>query len=155
MPPTPLDYTLTTLRVLLGAWLGYTGGVKVFGSGLEQFAADVANYRVFQDPWNVVTAWFLAWLEIVTGLLLLAGVARTGALWSALGMTVAFMLGIGQAWARGLDINCGCFGGGDETTNYPLHFAMLVLQLALVVFLLGGREGGRRVFRGRQLRLPE
>ena len=25
---------------------------------------------------------------------------------------VAFIIGISQAWARGLTIDCGCFGGG-------------------------------------------
>lgn len=155
MPPTPLEYTLTTFRVLLGAWFAVLGGLKVFGTGLEAFAADVANYRVFQDPWNLVAAWILGWLEVVTGLLLLAGIARRGALWSALGMTVAFILGIGQAWARGLDISCGCFGSGGGKTNYPLHLAMLILQLALVLLLLGARQVGRRVFGGRQMRLPD
>jgi hypothetical protein len=26
----------------------------------------------------------------------------------------AFMIGISQAWARGLSIDCGCFGGGGQ-----------------------------------------
>jgi hypothetical protein len=27
---------------------------------------------------------------------------------------LAFMIGISQAWARGLSIDCGCFGGGGQ-----------------------------------------
>ena len=27
---------------------------------------------------------------------------------------VAFIIGISQAWARGLTIDCGCFGGGGQ-----------------------------------------
>jgi hypothetical protein len=34
----------------------------------------------------------------------------------------AFIIGISQAWARGLSIDCGCFGGGGQvepgTANY-------------------------------------
>ncbi|HRA27737.1 MauE/DoxX family redox-associated membrane protein, partial [Ornithinibacter sp.] len=29
-------------------------------------------------------------------------------------LMVAFIIGIAQAWARGLTIDCGCFGGGGQ-----------------------------------------
>jgi uncharacterized membrane protein YphA (DoxX/SURF4 family) len=42
-------------------------------------------------------------------------------------LMVAFIIGISQAWARGLTIDCGCFGGGGEigakSTTYPLDIA--------------------------------
>jgi hypothetical protein len=35
---------------------------------------------------------------------------------------ILFTIGIAQAWARGLSIDCGCFGGGGQvvpgTANY-------------------------------------
>ncbi len=40
---------------------------------------------------------------------------------------VAFIIGISQAWARGLTIDCGCFGGGGQIgaaeTRYPQEIA--------------------------------
>ena len=131
-----MDYTLIALRALMGGWFAYSGAVKIFGSGLEAFAGDVANYRILLDPWNLVLAWFLAWLEVVAGIAVLLGVMRRGGLWAMLGMTGLFLFGIGQGWARGLDISCGCFGTGGSKVNYPLHMTALVVQGALVVLLL-------------------
>jgi hypothetical protein len=56
-------------------------------------------------------------------------------------LLVAFIVGIASAWARGLQIDCGCFGGGgltaDATAQYPWDIArdvvLLVLSVALVV----------------------
>jgi len=51
-------------------------------------------------------------VEVVVGLCLLAGlVTRLSATGSAL-LTVFFIVGIASAWSRGLEIDCGCFGGG-------------------------------------------
>ena len=40
---------------------------------------------------------------------------------------VVFIIGISQAWARGLTIDCGCFGGGGNIaaaqTQYPQEIA--------------------------------
>ena len=54
---------------------------------------------------------------------------------------VAFIIGIGSAWARGLEIDCGCFGGGGElagaSDKYPGEIArdvgLLLASLWLVV----------------------
>jgi hypothetical protein len=54
---------------------------------------------------------------------------------------IAFIGGISSAWARGLQIDCGCFGGGgqidDATSQYPVEIArdvgLLLLSLWLVV----------------------
>ena len=53
-------------------------------------------------------------LEILVGGCLILGLlTRPAALISAL-MMAAFVVGISAAWARGLQIDCGCFGGGPD-----------------------------------------
>jgi hypothetical protein len=41
------------------------------------------------------------------------------------GLLLLFVAGVAQAWARGLSIDCGCFGGGGavapEDTSYGLE----------------------------------
>jgi uncharacterized membrane protein YphA (DoxX/SURF4 family) len=64
----------------------------------------------------------LPYLEIAVGILLIIGAAvRVSAVISGL-LMFAFSIGIAQAWARGLSIDCGCFGGGGQvapgTANY-------------------------------------
>jgi uncharacterized membrane protein YphA (DoxX/SURF4 family) len=64
----------------------------------------------------------LPFVEIAVGILLIIGAAiRISALVGGV-LMFAFMIGISQAWARGLSIDCGCFGGGGQvepgTANY-------------------------------------
>jgi uncharacterized membrane protein YphA (DoxX/SURF4 family) len=93
-------------------------------------------------------------VEIVVGLALLAGVfVRTAAIASSV-LLVVFLVGVGSAWARGLQIDCGCFGNGGQVaagdTAYPSEIlrdsALLLIALALARWprsrlALGGRAG--------------
>jgi uncharacterized membrane protein YphA (DoxX/SURF4 family) len=51
---------------------------------------------------------------------------RASAVVSAV-LFLAFIIGISSAWARGLQIDCGCFGGGgydaNATDKYPWEIA--------------------------------
>ncbi len=53
---------------------------------------------------------------------------------------MAFIIGIASVWARGMEIDCGCFGGGgadpDASSNYPWEIARDVGLLLLSVFLV-------------------
>ena len=53
---------------------------------------------------------------------------------------VAFIVGIASAWARGLQIDCGCFGGGgtrpDASDEYPWEIARDVGLLLLSLWLV-------------------
>ena len=70
---------------------------------------------------------FAGILEVFGGALLVLGLfTRPVAIVSTL-LMLAFIIGISQAWARGLTIDCGCFGGGGEigatATKYPQDIA--------------------------------
>lgn len=51
----------------------------------------------------------LPWIELLCGLLLLAGFWTAPALLLVTGLMGCFVVATGLAWARGLDISCGCF----------------------------------------------
>jgi putative oxidoreductase len=51
----------------------------------------------------------LPWLELLCGLLLVAGLWVETALVLVTGLLVLFVVATGQAWMRGLEIGCGCF----------------------------------------------
>jgi uncharacterized membrane protein YphA (DoxX/SURF4 family) len=53
-------------------------------------------------------------LEIALGLLLLIGIAVRLSAGIAAVLLVIFIAGIASAWARGLQIDCGCFSKGGE-----------------------------------------
>jgi uncharacterized membrane protein YphA (DoxX/SURF4 family) len=94
--------------VMLAAALGKIGDTTAF-------AAQVHHYRLIPAGADNLLAMTLPWVELLAGLALVLGVrARSGA-WLAAAMMVVFTLAVSQALARGLDIECGCFGTSDAT----------------------------------------
>jgi len=104
---------LSTLgRVLLGAvWL-VAGLMKI--TDLDASVRAVRAYRLLPEVAAQALGAGLPMVEVLLGILLLLGAGiRAGAAISAV-LLVAFLIGIGSAWARGLQIDCGCFGSGGQ-----------------------------------------
>jgi uncharacterized membrane protein YphA (DoxX/SURF4 family) len=126
-------------RVVVGGVWVVAGALK-----LSDPAANVRSVRAYQLlPEAVVptVGHALPALEIVVGGALLLGLlTRVTASVSAL-MLAAFVIGIASAWARGLSIECGCFGGGgspaaNAAAKYPWDIARDVGLLLLSVWLV-------------------
>jgi uncharacterized membrane protein YphA (DoxX/SURF4 family) len=132
-------------------WLGLVarlvvGGVWVVAGALKisDTAASVRSVRAYQLlPEAVVptVGHALPLVEILLGTCLVLGLLTrlSGAL-SAL-MLCAFVVGISAAWARGLQIECGCFGGGsgpsaDASAAYPWDIARDVALALLSLWLV-------------------
>lgn len=123
--------------VLGGIWL-YAGGAKA--TDLSASVRAVRAYRILPDGVATAVGAGLPWLEIALGVLLVAGVAvRIGAIVSSV-LLVVFLIGIGSATARGLRIDCGCFGSGGQlaegsatayTSEIVRDSALFLLALAL------------------------
>ena len=110
----------TALRWLLGALMLWAAVSKLaqptefLGS---IYAYDLPLPRTLQQLVAVV----LPWLELLCGLLLIANQWSETALATLIGLLAVFVLATGQAWARGLEISCGCFNleifGADSTSK--------------------------------------
>ena len=97
-------------RLILGGVLLVAGALKV--GNLQKSAMAVRAYELLPTAIANFLGYVLPWLEIGLGLLLILGVAVSiSGLFGAIIM-LAFIIAIAQAWARGLSIDCGCFGGG-------------------------------------------
>ncbi|GIH26366.1 hypothetical protein Aph01nite_46760 [Acrocarpospora phusangensis] len=99
----------TFARLMLGGVLIAAGWLKIGAPALSVQA--VKAYELL--PGGVATAvgYGLPILEIVLGALLVLGLlTRVSAVVAGL-LMLAFVAGIASAWARGLRIDCGCFGG--------------------------------------------
>jgi uncharacterized membrane protein YphA (DoxX/SURF4 family) len=108
------DWVALAIRVFLGGFYLVAGAVKVGDPG--KFALAVANYRLLPHELINIVAITLPWIEIVAGVLLIAGIWFRASVWLINAMTVMFIVAIASAVARGLSIECGCFGtvGGRE-----------------------------------------
>jgi uncharacterized membrane protein YphA (DoxX/SURF4 family) len=77
------------------------------------FARQIHHYRLLPFGLENLAAITLPWIELVTALVILFGVdPRAGSAASA-GLMALFVVAVGLAVARGLDIECGCFGTAD------------------------------------------
>lgn len=125
------ETTALVLRVLMGAWFVYAGGLKIFASGLDQFATDLGNYRMMSEEMALVAGYFVPWLEVVAGICFMLGILKKGAWLAMFGLVLAFTVSVGSAWWRGLDISCGCLGGTEKISywgkaaEFALYFATL------------------------------
>jgi len=136
MPKRYPEMIALSLRVLMGAWFVYAGGLKIFGSGLERFVTDIENYRLVEGWFAIIAAYLLPWIEIVAGLCFMLGILRKGSWLAMFGLVVAFTFAVGSAWARGLDISCGCLGGTEPISYWrkALEFALYYAALAWIAW---------------------
>jgi uncharacterized membrane protein YphA (DoxX/SURF4 family) len=126
---------LHLLRVALGLFFLFVGLLKL--RDLDAFTEDIFNYQILFPPYDGYAAYFVAWLEVWAGLAVLVG--RRGLLGGLIlvaGMLATFITALSIAAAKGLNINCGCFGSSDEPTNFPLHIGMNAALLAVTALLV-------------------
>lgn len=119
--------------VLAAIWI-VSGSLKA--SDMMETRVAVRAYQVLPD-WAVPSvAFMLPALEILLGVFLLLGIKNQ---WMGIVSAVVFILFIVmivQAWARGLQIDCGCFGGGgyDASVNHVTYLSEIARDLAFMVF---------------------
>ena len=127
-------------RLTLGGVLLIAGGLKV--SKPIESANATAAYKILPTDLAHLMGYALPWLEVAMGLLLIIGVlVRPAALVGGVVMLV-FVGAIISVWARGMVIDCGCFGGGgalDPSLAAQVHrtyFIEIMRDLGLALCAL-------------------
>ena len=125
-------------RLTLGGVLVVAGYLKVDKLEVSQMA--VRSYELLPIPIANFLGQTLPFFEVVIGLLLIVG-AATRAVAALGGFTMfIFIIAIAQAWARGLNIDCGCFGGGGTVDPGQTRYLQEILRdaglVALALFLV-------------------
>jgi len=143
-----------TVRWILGVLLVGASLSKI--ANPQEFYISMAAYQVALPGVSLrLAAMILPWLELLCGLLLLGRIwTRAALLWSLV-MFAVFVVMTGQAWARGLEISCGCFNlkafGLDpanskefikffESVGFAFFRALLLFLGALYLFRSSGRS---------------
>lgn len=114
------------------------------------FARSIWNYRILPLPLIPPIALWLPALEAIAACAILTGLLYRGGLVCTIGLSLAFAAGIASAMARGLDIDCGCFGNAASSSA---NFEHLLLNAALaaagvILLLLARRRQQTRQARG-------
>ena len=141
---TFLSWVGLLARLILGGVLIAAGALKI--PYPYKAAAAMRAYELLPNSLASFFGYILPWFEVGLGMLLILGVAvRVSGLVGAL-LMVLFIGAIGSAWARGLTIDCGCFGGGGQVAAKDTRYLQEILRdigLATCGFYLFTRPKSR------------
>jgi uncharacterized membrane protein YphA (DoxX/SURF4 family) len=142
VPPTSrwtalAPWISTVARLALGA-IFVAASIGKLGK-VDETVRAVRAYRILPESLVHPVAYALPYLEIAVGVLLIVGLGTRVVAILAGVMLLLFIAAVISAGARGLKIDCGCFGGGGavEQTHYVREvardsaFFLLPLWLAI------------------------
>lgn len=136
--PRVSPWVSTGVRLLLAGVFLTAGGLKA--ADPQASVAAVRAYALLPPGAETLLGWGLPFAEIALGLLLLAGVLTRAAGALSATLMAVFIAAVASAWARGLSIDCGCFGSGGSVaagqTDYPGEIARDALFLLLGLWLV-------------------
>jgi uncharacterized membrane protein YphA (DoxX/SURF4 family) len=120
-------------RLTLGGVLFAAGYLKIDKPDISQMA--VRSYEMLPISIANLLGLILPPVEIALGVLLILGaLTRVSAALGGFTMLI-FIIAIAQAWARGLNIDCGCFGGGGSVAAEDTRYLQEILRDLGLVFL--------------------
>jgi uncharacterized membrane protein YphA (DoxX/SURF4 family) len=122
----------TAARVFIGAVFAFSGFTKVVD--IEGTIRSVRAYRLLPEAIVPTVGTALPVIELALAALLMIGLLTRLAAIITVPLSAAFFIGVASAWARGLSIECGCFGNGGPTANpVPGYVRELVLNGLLMI----------------------
>ncbi len=134
-------YGTVLLRSMLAGLFIYAGTTKVLDP--QQFLDSVLSFHLVNYPIALAVIWYLPWLEILCGAMLLFSWGRSASSRILIVLMACFILVLSVSWARGLDVTCGCFGGKGKT-SYPwglFRNSLILAGLVIVSRPIVGKTG--------------
>ena len=133
-------------RLVLGGVLLVAGALKV--TDPYSSATSVRAYQILPVDLANLLGFILPFAEVAIGIFLIVGIwVRLNAIAGG-ALMIMFIIAIGQAWARGISLDCGCFGKGglldtDELPvwNYTLEIARDIVLAAFAVYIYRFPQG--------------
>jgi Protein-disulfide isomerase len=121
----------TLVRLALGAiWIW--AAVSKLGSP-RTFVQTVRAYDATPEWLSEAIGYGLPVLEVCLGIVLVLGITvRLAAILSGL-LFLVFLVGLAQAAARGIQLECGCFGGGGATTGGTQYTLDILRDIGLLI----------------------
>jgi len=94
----------------------------------------VRAYELVPETFVPLMGNSLPFIEILVGFFLLFGLLTRATAIAYMAMLVGFLIGLVWAWSNGLNIDCGCFGGGGELAEGEADYAgHLIERLGFMV----------------------
>ena len=121
-------HVLCAFRLIIGGLFIYAGAIKI--ADPLGFARDIQNYRILPPAACLFIALALPWFEALSGAFLIVGIFKRTSAWLLSFLLAGFIVLVIITMARGLDVDCGCFGSLSRKAD-----ARLILEDALMLFM--------------------
>ncbi len=118
-------YLILIIRTVIAVIFIIAGAEKI--ANPENFALSISNYRLLPVYSINIFAVVLPWIEIISGILLLFGIAVKENSTIILTLLLIFTSAIVISLFRGLSIDCGCFGKGTQIGMLKLGENLLMI----------------------------
>lgn len=132
-----LPWVALAARLVLGVVFAVAGWPKLLDP--EGTLRSVRAFRLVPEALVPAFGYALPVVELALAALLIVGLVTRIAAAGVAVLLVMFLVGIAAAWARGLSIDCGCFGATGAAVTDPVRGYVLDLlrDAALLVLALG------------------
>ena len=120
------------LRIALGGIFLYAAYTKL-KLPWQIFAMGIDSYKVLPEWGAALVARTLPWLEVVIGILLIVGRLKRISTVATSALLLVFFGLMVRAYAKGMQIDCGCFGPGEVISWKTLLRDGSMLAAALFV----------------------
>jgi uncharacterized membrane protein YphA (DoxX/SURF4 family) len=133
---------LLALRTALAWTFIHAGVLKIWDfararPATPDFVVAIQQFHLLPSPdLSVLLAVYLPWVEIVAAFGLFIRRLRLGAAAIFAGLSAIFLAALASAWARGLRIECGCFGRDEVSTDIPALILRDACLLAATLVLI-------------------
>lgn len=120
--------TLFLFRLILGAVFIWASLDKIAHVG--DFSRAIHNYKIVPIAIENIMAIALPWIELFAGLFLIIGYKVKGAAALVSFLLAVFIVAIGAALVRNLDISCGCF---DTKEGVKIGLDLLFRDILMLI----------------------
>ncbi|PIW64123.1 MAG: hypothetical protein COW13_01230 [Candidatus Omnitrophica bacterium CG12_big_fil_rev_8_21_14_0_65_50_5] len=128
-----MKYFFVILRIFIGLVFLVSGFEKSV-SPYQNFLYALQGYQFLPSFLEIAVAKIVPWIELLIGVFLVLGLWTRQALFAAAVMFTGFIIIVGQALIRGIDLaECGCFG---EWIHIPPQGVIVMDAASLIVCLV-------------------
>jgi putative oxidoreductase len=138
------DFSSFVLRIILAFTFLLAAIPKIIDPA--GFALDISHYDIFPKIIINVMAITVPWVEMLVAISILFYVFDKGGILLVNLMLFAFLVLLGQALVRGLDIDCGCFGhsGAREAVSKAFLRDLFFVSWSILLYLFT-KNGDKKV----------
>ncbi len=127
-------YLQIAFRLIVGGVFIYSSIGKLFSP--DEFAKIIYNYDILPLFLVNILAIVLPYVQFLAGVLLIFGVYKKGNSAIFIGLLFVFLIALIQAYARSLDINCGCFSLDTSSSNNDILTRIIQDVLLLIPVII-------------------